>query len=159
MQIKHDSYPMWALCIAMLFLVVWVIGLLPPILERFSCSGTADSIRSVYRILCHGSADRCPVLFGQPAAVCVRCSGLYLSLILGCALFFPLFRQRLEWKTLVAASLFLTFIMGLQWLLEFTDVIDASPLLQVGTGFMCGTGLSLLLCKSIDMLRGNSIVS
>lgn len=150
---------MWTFLIAMSFLVIWLIGLLPPILERFSYGGTADSIRFVYRILCHGSADRCPVLFGQPAAVCVRCSGLYLSIILGCALFFPLFRKRLKWKALVPASLFFTFIMGLQWLLELTEVINASPLLQVGTGFMCGTGLSLLLCKSIDMLRGNSTVS
>lgn len=159
MQLENNRYPVLAFLIAMFFLAIWLIGLLPPILERFSCEGTADSIRSVYRILCHGESDRCPVLFGQPAAVCIRCSGLYISIILGCALFFPLFRKRLKWKPVVLASLLVTFIMGLQWVLEFTAIINTSPLLQMGTGFMCGTGLSLLLCKSIDMLRVQPIVT
>ncbi len=155
---KNSRYPVWALWIALGFLAIWMLGLLPPVLERFSHDGTARHIRSAYRLMCHGIPDRCPVLFGRPAAVCVRCSGIYFSIILGCAVFFPLFRKRLKWKTVLVASLFVTFIMGLQWLLEFTGVINTSPPLLMATGFMWGTGLSLLLCKSIDMLRGRSVI-
>lgn len=151
---KNSRYPVWALWIALGFLAIWLLGLLPPILERFSHERTAGSIRYMYKLLCHGMPDRCPVLFGRPSAVCVRCSGIYLSFILGCAVFFPLFRKRLELRVVLLASLFVTFIMGLQWLMELTGVIPASRFLPAVTGFFWGTGLSLLLCRSIDMLRG-----
>lgn len=156
---RNNRYPVWALCIALSFLAIWLLGLLPPILEHFSHDGTARYIRSAYRLLCHGIPDRCPVIFGRPAAVCVRCSGIYFSIVLGCAVFFPLFRKRLKWKTVLLASLFVTFIMGLQWVLEFSGVIDTSRSLLTVTGFMWGTGMSLLLCKSIDMLRGRYTIS
>lgn len=156
---KNSCYPVWALWIALGFLTIWLLGLLPPILERFSHDETARSIRSAYKLLCHGLPDRCPVLFGRPAAVCTRCSGIYLSFVLGCALFFPLFRKRLKLRVILLASLFVTFVMGLQWLMEFAEVIPASRLLLMATGFMWGMGLSLLLCKSIDILHGKSAIS
>jgi len=153
MTAKDRRYPLWALWIGLLFLLIWVIGLLPPILEHLSCGNAADSIRSGYRLLCHGIPDRCPLLFGRPAAVCLRCSGIYVSLFLGCSTIFPLLRYRPGWRTVLITAALATSIMGLQWVLEFTGITSPSILLQVGTGFVWGTGLSLLFCRSIDILR------
>jgi uncharacterized membrane protein len=152
-----EKYPFWALAISLFILAVWFTGLLPPVLEHFSVNGVSDTIRSGYRLLCHGIPDRCPELFGRPAAVCMRCSGMYLSIILGCSIVFPLLRKRIQWKPLIYAAVLLTLVMGLQWLLELTKVMKPSSILQISTGFLWGMGLSVLLCSSIDRIRNHRL--
>ena len=156
MKRKNSQYPVWALWIALVILALWLAGLLPPVLERLSLTGAAHSLRSAYRLLCHGIPERCIVLFGRPSAVCVRCTGIYLSISAGCALVYPLLRRRMAWKSLIAAAVAATIIMSIEWLLELTTVISPSPLLQAATGSLWGIGLSLLLCSSIDRIKSNS---
>jgi len=156
---KDRRYPFWALWTGLLFLLIWVIGLLPPVLEHLSYGNAASSIRSGYRLLCHGIPDRCPLLFGRPAAVCMRCSGIYVSLFLGCSTVFPLLRYVLEWRTVLITAALVTFTMVFQWIMEFTGITSSSTVLQVATGFLWGTGLSLLFCRSIDILRERSRIS
>jgi len=153
---KNSQYPVWALWIALVILAFWLAGLLPPVLEHFSLNGAAHSLRSAYRLLCHGIPERCIVLFGRTSAVCVRCTGIYLSIFMGCALVYPLLRQRMAWKSLIAVSIAATIIMSLHWLLELTGIISPSPLLQALTGSVWGMALSLLLCSSIDRIKSNS---
>ena len=153
---KNGNYPIWALYISMAFLVIWIAGMLPPVLEQLSLEGTAGSIRCVYKILCHGLPDRCPKVFGRPAAVCIRCTGIYISFFIGCAIIFPILRNKLEMKTTLLASIFFSGAMATQWVLELTGNIGVSPFLQIITGFMWGLGLSQLLCLSIDRMGGRS---
>lgn len=140
----------------MVFLVIWIVGMLPPILERFSLESPAGYIRCIFKLLCHGIPDRCPQVFERPAAVCVRCTGIYLSFFIGCSVVFPIIRNKLDTKILFPASFFFTGTMGMQWILEFTGILNVSPFLQILTGFMWGLALSQLLCLSIDGIRRGS---
>lgn len=153
---KNGDYPLWALLIALAFLAIWITGLLPPVLERLSLESTSGSIRCVYKLLCHGIADRCPQLFGRPAAVCVRCTGIYISFFIGCAIIFPILRNKLELKTILLTSIFFSGAMAVQWIMEFKGIINVSPFLQIVTGFLWGLGLSQLLCLLIDRALGKS---
>ena len=159
MKRENSQYPVWALRIALVILAVWLIGLLPPVLERLSLTGAAKSLRSAYRLLCHGIPERCIVLFDRPSSVCVRCTGIYLSIFTGCALVYPLLRRRIAWRSLIASAVAATAIMSLEWLLELTGTISPSPFLQAATGSVWGMGLSLLLCSSIDRIKRNSAES
>lgn len=153
---RNSHYPLWALLIALAFLLIWIAGMLPPVLEQLSLESTAGSIRCVYKLLCHGIPDRCPQLFGRPAAVCVRCTGIYISFFIGCAAIFPILRNKLNMKTSLLVSIFFTGVMAMQWILELTGTISVSPFLQVVTGFLWGLGLSQLLCFYIDRTWGKS---
>ncbi|MCD4848524.1 MAG: DUF2085 domain-containing protein [Candidatus Aegiribacteria sp.] len=153
---KNGDYPIWALLIALAFLAIWITGMLPPVLERLSSESTAGSIRCVYKLLCHGIPDRCPQLFGRPAAVCVRCTGIYISFFIGCAIIFPILRNKLVLKTTLLTSIFFSGAMATQWIMEFKGSISVSPFLQIVTGFLWGLGLSQLLCLLIDRSRCKS---
>src|SRR5215208_6085967 len=58
--------------------------------------GASNRWRLVFRLLCHGIADRCLTLCGVPMPICARCAAIYLGLIAGAAAFFvlPLIEER-----------------------------------------------------------------
>lgn len=70
---------------------LWVGGVwLAPYLRSRS-SPWSGLAYAVYCPVCHQVADRSLLCFGQPLAVCARCTGIYLGFCLG-LLFYPFLR-------------------------------------------------------------------
>jgi uncharacterized membrane protein len=136
-------------------LAVLIPGFLPPVLERLSLHDAAHILRNIYSYICHGIPERCPVILGQPAALCARCTGIYLAFFIGCFFLFPWTRHRVSYRTAVISALLFTCFMIVHWILEYARVLTSSIFLQAATGLMWGLGTSVFLCVSIDRLRKN----
>lgn len=145
-----QRYPRWALGIGSIFLGVWILGILPPVLEYFGLLGFSRNLRFVYRFLCHGIPNRCPWILSRPAAVCFRCTGIDISFFLAAAVVFPLLRDHLNWKNTLGLSMVFSVAMFLEWILEFFNVINSIWWMQMGTGFGFGLAVSLLVCALMD---------
>lgn len=150
MKLKNWRYPKWALGIGSIFLGVWIMGLLPPLLEHFGILDLSRNLRFVYRFLCHGIPSRCPWILNRPAAVCFRCSGIDTSFFLAAAVFFPFLRDYLTWKNTMVLSVTFSAFMFIEWILEFSNIINSIWWLQLGTGFLFGGSVSLLVCSLMD---------
>ncbi len=143
-------YPYWAPGIGMIFLVVWLLGISPPILEHLSFFRTASVIKFIYRFFCHGIPDRCPQIFSKPAVVCFRCTGIDLSFFLGCSLLFPLLRYYINWRKAMFISVIFAITLFAEWISEFFGFYKPTHLLQFLTGFTFGLSVSLLVCSLMD---------
>ncbi|MFP5246474.1 MAG: DUF2085 domain-containing protein, partial [Thermoanaerobaculia bacterium] len=42
--------------------------------------GASEKWRLLFRMTCHGIAERCFELFGTPMPICARCTGIYLGM-------------------------------------------------------------------------------
>lgn len=71
--------------------LVWVAAAVAaPWLRARGWSG-AEFLYAVYRPICHQLESRCFEFWGEPAAVCARCLGIYAGFLTG-TLGYPLFR-------------------------------------------------------------------
>jgi uncharacterized membrane protein len=50
-------------------------------------TGASERWRILFRVLCHGMAERSLIVFGEPMPICARCSGIYAGLLAGIALY------------------------------------------------------------------------
>jgi len=96
-------------------LLVLAASAVPALLDAAGSPGGA--LRASFAPLCHGIPDRCFLVSGRPAALCARCSGLYLGASLGLAAYAlgltSLRRRRLGW--LAAAALPTVLDVGAAW--------------------------------------------
>ena len=97
---------------------------------------TALLIRNFFSLLCHQDPDRSFLLGGAPAAVCVRCLGIYWGAAMG-----ALARLRMARRVLVVAVV-----------LNLVDVATGVfhwhgnlPLVRFGLGLMLGVGVGAVL--------------
>jgi uncharacterized membrane protein len=119
--------------------LLWLggIGLAPYLKSR--ASPWAGLVYSLYSPVCHQVADRSLLCFGQPLAVCARCTGIYLGFLLGLVLY-PVLRG---WRrqTLPAARSFL--IVSAPILLDtaanFLRFWNTGAAVRLATGVLWGT--------------------
>jgi uncharacterized membrane protein len=70
---------------------LWLGGILLAPYLRSRSSPWSGLAYAVYSPVCHQVAGRSLLCFGQPLAVCARCTGIYLGFLLGLGLY-PLLR-------------------------------------------------------------------
>lgn len=74
----------WLTIPALLLIATWCLALLAaPLLAASSPSALASTIYGFFAVACHQVGDRSFHLAGYPMAVCVRCSAIYLGLLIG----------------------------------------------------------------------------
>jgi len=67
--------------------LLWFGGILLAPYLRSRASPWSSLVYSVYSPVCHQAADRSLLCFGQPLAVCARCTGIYMGFCLGLVLY------------------------------------------------------------------------
>jgi uncharacterized membrane protein len=118
--------------------LLWLGGiLLAPYLASRS-SPWADLAYFFYRPVCHQIADRSLVGFGQPLAVCARCTGIYLGFLVGLGIY-PFIRG---WRrpALPSGRLFwlVSVPIGLDTAAHFLGLWDTSNTARLATGILWG---------------------
>jgi uncharacterized membrane protein len=78
---------------------------------------------------CHQQADRCWSIQGFPLAVCARCSGVYLGLLLA-----ALGGVHLRVRTLAVALV----LVGVSWAVESAEIANISGAARTCTGLALG---------------------
>jgi uncharacterized membrane protein len=71
--------------------VLWLGGILFAPYLKSQTSAWSGFVYGLYATVCHQAEGRSLRCFGQPLAVCARCTGIYLGFLLG-LLSYPLFR-------------------------------------------------------------------
>ena len=96
---------------------------------------------------CHHQPDRLLEMFGNSSVLCARCSGIYLSILLGLAfvaLFARVHNYRAGASAFIVTGLFVV-IMPIEVLFEIATPFEGTNLLRYATGVLFGSGFSMLL--------------
>lgn len=97
--------------------------------------------------VCHQIPERCFSLFGYPAAVCHRCSGIYIGMFLGC--FFDIRvmhrygRARRYW--ILGAAL----PIALDFLAPHAGLWNNTALTRFATGLLFGIMIASLIVRGL----------
>ena len=108
----------------------------------------------IFSPLCHQIPERSFHLFGFPLAVCSRCTGIYLGLLIG-TIIYPLFRN-LENTTLPSPKIFIliSLPMGIDAFGNIINLWISPNFVRSATGIIWGIILPFYLIPGIvDLLR------
>lgn len=124
---------------------LWLALPAAPLLAANSFPRAAGLIYLLFSPVCHQLAERSFACQGFPWAVCHRCSGIYLGLLLGLLLPFKLcllataLRRRRAWVCLASAPLLLDVLLGR------VQIWQSQAVVRFGTGLLFGIMLASLL--------------
>lgn len=149
---NNKKYPLWAILLGSLFLIVWFLGIAPSIFEYFGYDNIGKFLRFIFKVFCHGIPERCPVILGKPAAICYRCSGIDLSFFFGSVFIFPIIRfvNFNNLKFFIFLTIVFSVLMASEWIFEVLNIISHNPMFQFSTGLFFGATVSVLVCILID---------
>ncbi|HOP08716.1 MAG TPA: DUF2085 domain-containing protein [Candidatus Methanofastidiosa archaeon] len=119
--------------------IVWLMGIISaPLLKSWGLDATSDNLYSVYRTVCHQRVERSLFIFGEKMAVCSRCFGIYLGLLIGTFLM-PIYNKienpRIPDFKVVLLSLVPLAVDGVTQLAGFRESTNE---LRLVTGFLFG---------------------
>lgn len=134
-------------------LCILIIG--APILASRAYFGPASWIYVVFSNVCHQMPDRSFILAGFPLAICHRCSGIYLGLILGSLIKIPFFHRAAGIRRIWIVAATLPLILDVA--LPFTGIGAGHAVSRFLTGLLFGTMLSSLLLQGILELLTDSL--
>ena len=123
---------------------------------------TASSpIYTFFSYICHQIPERSLHLVGHQMAVCSRCSGVYLGLLLG-MLAYPLWRQLYEIEPIPRFWLFLSLVpITIDWSLTVFGIWENTHGSRLITGlilgFACSTYIVPALVEIVRNLSGRRV--
>lgn len=117
---------------------LWLGGILLAPYLRSRSSPWAGFAYAIYSPVCHQAAGRSLRCFGQPLAVCARCTGIYLGFLLGLGLY-PLLRG---WRRLSLPGSRLFFSVSAPIILDtganFLRLWQTPNAIRLATGVVWG---------------------
>ena len=110
--------------------------------------GASMQWRALFRVMCHGRVERAFALFDVPMPICARCTGIYLGLLGGIALFavLPLIREEVMRRISFAA----VTPLALDGLTQLTGLRESTNLLRVITGLVAGLAFGLWILSAVQ---------
>lgn len=112
-------------------------------------------IYAVFAPVCHQIPGRSFSIFGQPLAVCARCLGIYIGILVGVA-FYPLFRgfRRLELPT-AKVFLLISSPIVIDTIGNFLKLWETPKQLRLGIGLIWGTILPFyFIAGVVELILG-----
>lgn len=145
----------FALIVFLLLLVA--VSVMTPYFESRYMPVEYNIANLIPSTICNQYPTHCFYIFGSNMGLCVRCFAIYSSLLF--ALLFP----GLIWSIgkhvrLWLVSLVFLLPMLIDGVTQFYGLRTSNSLLRYSTGFLFGTGMSLLAIKFLDSIPGQSIV-
>lgn len=110
--------------------------------------GASQSWRLPFRMVCHGIASRCLMLFGTPMPVCARCTAIYIGLIAGVLLFslMPWIEERFMRLTLYVA----TIPIAVDGITQAVRLRESTNSLRLATGFLAAAAFSAWALSEVE---------
>ena len=149
----QSSYPLLRVLIAAGWSLLCILIIGAPILASRAYYAPASFIYLLFSNVCHQMPDRSFIFAGFPFAVCHRCSGIYLGLMLGTLFKNPFLNHspgiRRAWVLVSIVPLLIDV------LLAAAGIWPGSAASRFLTGLLFGTMLSGLLFQGIMELLAN----
>lgn len=132
----------------LVFLIIWIIGFLQPIIWSNSNLLLNFSIDRIYSNVCHQQDNKCIRIAETKMLVCTRCAGIYFGALV--SLFFTFFRSTPDLKF----SIFIlsTIPLLLDVLLTNLNLYNYSQPIAFSTGLIFGSVVCLFLLSEIENL-------
>ena len=111
-------------------------------------SGASMQWRLAFRLMCHGIAHRCLMLFGVPMPICARCTGIYLGM-LGGVLLFP-FAFFLRARIMSKAALLAVMPLMIDGTTQLLKIRESTNALRLSTGALAGLAFGLWVLSAIE---------
>jgi uncharacterized membrane protein len=114
-------------------------------------NGASMRWRLLFRLLCHGRVERCLSLFDAPMPICARCTGIYVGLLAGMALFplIPWLRERMMRMVALAAVV----PLGIDGVTQLLGLHESVNPLRVVTGVIAGFAFGLWILSAVQQPR------
>lgn len=110
--------------------------------------GASAHWRWLFRMMCHGIASRCLLLWGIPMPICARCTAIYAGLFAGLVAFLVVRKGNelaLRWAAFIAVVPLL--IDGLS---QATGLRESTNALRIVTGLLAGFAFGLWVLCAIE---------
>ena len=140
-RLRTQATRVWIVTSAVV--LIWV-GLIvaAPLLQ-------GPSIYQFFSYICHQIPDRSLHLAGHPMAVCSRCFGVYLGLLVGIAAY-PLIRPIDEIEPLPRFWLFVSLVpITVDWSLTVFGIWENTHLTRVITGMILGIACAIFIVPAL----------
>jgi len=110
--------------------------------------GASMRWRALFRMMCHGRIERSLLLFGVPMPICARCTGIYLGLLAGIALFklIPILRERVMRRVAVLALI----PLGIDGVTQLLGLRESVNPLRIATGVIAGLAFGLWILSAVE---------
>lgn len=95
---------------------------------------------------CHQKADRSFFFYNYQFPICARCTGLLIGYIFG--IISILFNLKIS----ILLSLFLIFIMFIDWFMQHIKIFYSTNIRRLLTGLFCGFGIINILSISFTKI-------
>jgi len=129
--------------------LIWLGGMLLAPYLRSRSSPWAGPVYLIYKPVCHQLASRSLTCFGQPLAVCARCTGIYLGFLAGLGIY-PFIRG---WRRPALPSgrvfVLISSPIVLDAAAHLLGLWDTSNAVRLATGIVWGTILPFYFMAGI----------
>lgn len=136
-------------------IVLAVLAGLPTLILGAAAAGTwaiaegaSQQWRLLFRIMCHGLAERSLQLFGTPMPLCARCVGIYAGMLVGILVFWaiPLLRERVMRVFVIAA----VSPLAIDGLTQLAGLRESTNPLRLATGAIAGMAFGLWILSAVE---------
>lgn len=104
--------------------------------------------RLLFRLFCHGIAERCLYLWNVPMPICARCTAIYAGLILSLLAFLILPRMK---ESVARVVLYAALVpMAIDGLTQLVHLRMSTNLLRVETGLLAGVAFGVWALSAIE---------
>lgn len=101
---------------------------------------------------CHQMPERSFFIKGYQMPVCARCVGVFISSAIA---IFVFFKKRIS----IITSILMSFIMLIDWLLQFFKIKQSNNVRRLITGLLGGFGWTILNLKFLKWLLNKSKIN
>ena len=157
-RFRAQAFRVWM--IALTIVTIWVGFIVAaPLFLSSGISTAASPIYAFFSYICHQMPERSLHLAGHQLAVCSRCFGVYLGLLVG-ILVYPLWRSVDEIEAIPRFWLFLSLIpIAVDWSLTVFGIWENTHLSRFLTGFILGAACATFIVPAlVEILRNFSLV-
>lgn len=113
------------------------------ILDKFDDIGFASG--------CHQIPERCFLIYNYRFPICARCTGVAIGKI------FSVLTLIIGIKVNIFISIFMVGIMGLDWFIQYINILESNNLRRLITGACAGYGIVqiyfFILVKIINIIK------
>lgn len=151
---RRQAFRVWAVGLAVVF--VWVLLIVgAPVLKTSGYQSISTPIYGFFSYICHQIPERSFHVEGEQFAVCSRCFGVYLGLVLG-FLVYPLWRSIDEIEPLPRFWLFLSLIpIGVDWSLTVFGIWENTFASRLITGLILGIACATFMMPALVEITRN----
>lgn len=145
--------PVARICVITFSSAIGVILLSALLVTAANSHGRGSSFRYPFRLLCHGRAQRCLLLWNTRMPICSRCVGIYAGAMASLGLFTATSRR---WNREIGsgAALFLMIPLLLDGITQAAGLRESNNGLRLVTGLLAGLAGMAWVVSRLPRKRG-----